>query len=510
MNFETPEQLRSYLKSLPHLSDKGKDERVRKSKKDFYYATKTYFSHHINEPETSKFREYVYKNLDSITLKDRKSSYEAYRGGAKTTIITRLFTLWQQAIKRAKRNTIIVSSTLDLSKESLEFIKAELEENELLIADYEIRQGDTWSKDEIVFYSGDLKFRLKVFGAGTKIRGGNWLGLRPDLIICDDVENDENVESKAQRDKFYKWFTRAIMKLPSRESTTYNIIIVGTKLHHDSLLSRVQKRSDFKSFRFPLVLEFPSNLDELDVLTVTLEDLKDMVIDNTAIDKVELIKEYLEDKDSFMSEYQNEPLSKEGTTFSDYELFELQPQTQSITLGIDPALGKSKGDYFAATVLRYDGKRFYATVKMYKIKATLMIDKLIALYIDLLKENVPIKIAIETVQFQEFFKDTLDDKCKSIGLHLPIVPIKNTVNKELRIDSISPLVNNHTILVDKKSLIFIDELDTYPKSPHDDGLDSLEMAYRIAKKPAFDYKEAFKHLKAIESKNKALQSIFDG
>lgn len=211
-----------------------------------------------------------------------------------------------------------------------------------------------------------------------------------------------------------------------------------------------------------------------------------------------------------MSEYQNEPLSKEGTTFSDYELFELQPQTQSITLGIDPALGKSKGDYFAVTVLRYDGKRFYATVKMYKIKATLMIDKLIALYIDLLKENVPIKIAIETVQFQEFFKDTLDDKCKSIGLHLPIVPIKNTVNKELRIDSISPLVNNHTILVDKKSLIFIDELDTYPKSPHDDGLDSLEMAYRIAKKPAFDYKEAFKHLKAIESKNKALQSIFDG
>ena len=35
MKFETPEQLRSYLKSLPHLSDKGKDERVRKSKKDF-------------------------------------------------------------------------------------------------------------------------------------------------------------------------------------------------------------------------------------------------------------------------------------------------------------------------------------------------------------------------------------------------------------------------------------------------------------------------------------------
>ncbi len=509
MNFETAEQLRSYLKSLPHLNDKGRSARVEKAQDDFYYAVKTYFSHHISKEETSHFRKFVYENLDFISLHKRKLSFEAYRGGAKTTIISRLFTLWQKAIKRKKRNSVIISSTLELSKESLEFIKAELEENEQLIADFEIRQGDTWAKDEIVFFSGDLKFRLKVFGAGTKIRGGNWLGIRPDLIICDDVENDENVESKAQRDKFYKWFTRAVMKLPSREDTSYNIIIVGTKLHHDSLLSRVQKRSDFDSFRFPLVLEFPSNLDELDVLTVTLEDLKDMVIDNTAIDKVELIKEYLEDKDSFMSEYQNEPLSKEGTTFSDYELFDYTPKVQAITLGIDPALGKSKGDYFAITILRYDGKRFYATVKMYKIKATLMIDKIIALYIDLLKEQVPIKIAIETVQFQEFFKDTLDDKCKSIGLHLPIVPLKNTVNKELRIDSISPLVNNHTILVDKKSLIFIDELDTYPKSPHDDGLDSLEMAYRIAKKPAFDYKEAYKHLKILENKNKALQGILN-
>jgi hypothetical protein len=65
-------------------------------------------------------------------------------------------------------------------------------------------------------------------------------------------------------------------------------------------------------------------------------------------------------------------------------------------------------------------------------------------------------------------------------------------------------------LIDKKSLLLIDELETYPKSAHDDGLDSLEMAYRIAKKPAFDYKEAHKHLKNKEAKNKALQRLLDG
>lgn len=503
----TIEELRLHLKSLEKLADKERPQRVARAQGDFRYAVETYFPHHVSEIEHSKFRNEFYDECELLCFENRKMSFEAYRGAAKTTLISRLHTLFKTAIQRKKRHAVIISSTIDVAKETLDFIKTELEDNERLRADFEIRQGDVWSSEEIIFYSTELKFRIKVYGAGKKIRGANWLGYRPDLIVCDDIENDENVESKAQREKLYKWFIKAIMKLPSRQSRDYNIIVVGTKLHHDGFLSRLQQRSDFVSFRYPLVLEFPSNLDELDKENVSLEDVKNMLLDDESLDKLELLKEYLEDKDSFMSEFQNEPLSKEGTTFSDYRTFDAMPPCQSFTIGIDPALGKSSGDYFAITLLGYDGKRFYASTKMYRIKATLMIDKIIALYIDTLKYGVPIKIAIETVQFQEFFKDTLDDRSKSIGLHLPIVPLKNTVNKELRIDGIAPLINDHTILIDRKSLILIDELDTYPKSAHDDGLDSIEMAYRIAKKPAFSYKEAHKHLKNKEARNKALQAL---
>lgn len=520
------EELRTHLKSLSILADKERPARVQRAKVDFRYAVQTYFPHHVSLIETSEFRNYTYDNIEEI-LSHKKNTVEAYRGGAKTTLYARLLYLWLSAIRGKKRNAVTIGATRPLAKKTLEFIKNELENNELLIADFEIKRSEKWTEDEIVFYASGVKFRLQVYGAGTKIRGENWLGHRPDLIVCDDIENDENVQSKAQRDKLESWFKKAILKLPKRGGA-YNIVFIGTKIHHDSLLSRLQQADDFNSLRFPLVRQFPSNLDELKelfsnetkvsppifgngVLTPSPGDaLKDFILDDSSLDKVEILKEYFSDKNSFMSEYQNEPLSKDGTTFSDYELYEVEPNTQSITLGIDPALGKANGDYFAITVLKYDGKRFYASVKMYKLKATLMIDKIIALYIDLLSHGVPIKIAIETVQFQEFFKDTLDEKCKTLGLHLPIVPLKNTVNKELRIDSISPLVNNHTILIDKKSLIFIDELDTYPKSAHDDGLDSLEMAYRIAKKPAFDYKEAHKRLKVKEANSKALQRLLDG
>ncbi|MBE0491116.1 MAG: phage terminase large subunit [Sulfurospirillum sp.] len=503
-----PNELSSYLKSLPHLADKGKSARVQRARSDFAFAVTTYFSHHITKEETSEFRKYAYSHIDEI-LACKKNTVEAYRGAAKTTVFGRLLYLWLSAVKGEKRNTVTIGATLPLAKKTLEFIKDELEDNDLLIADFEIKKSEKWTEDEIVFFVGANKFRLKAYGAGTKIRGENWIGFRPDLIVCDDIENDENVISKAQRDKLESWFKKAILKLPQRGGA-YNIIFIGTKIHHDSLLSRLQQSDDFNSLRFPLVLQFPSNLDELNPKTVSYEELEDFVLDDSSLDKAEIIREYFDDKDSFMSEYQNEPLSKDGTTFGDYETYEIEPQVQSITIGVDPALGKAKGDYFAITILKYDGKRFYATVKMYKIKATLMIDKIMQLYLTLMKHGVPMKIAIETVQFQEFFKDTLDEKCKAIGLHLPIVPLKNTVNKELRIDSISPLVNNHTILIDKKSLIFIDELDTYPKSPHDDGLDSLEMAYRIAKKPAFDYKQALKHQNSANVKNKALERLMSG
>lgn len=510
------DELKAHLKNLPKLSDKGRDARIKKAQEDFEFAVQTYFPHHIDysKKETSKFRKWCYKELPTLLEKERKIDVEAYRGAAKTTMITRLIRLWNTAIKRKKRHSIIISSTIDVAKESLDVIKTELEDNENLISDFDIITGDkigeTWGSEEIIFSTGGVLIRIKAYGSGKKIRGANWRGYRPDDITLDDIENDENVENKAQRDKSYKWLIKAVMKLPSRKSTTYNITYVGTKLHHDSTLSRVQNRIDFVHFSFPLVLKFPDKIDLIDKYNLKKSDAKGMVLDDPSLDALELLKEYLEDKDSFMSEYQNQPLSQEGLTFGEYTTHSEAPLCDAYYIGIDPALGKTKGDYFGVTVLGYYAslKRFFARTYMYRIKATSMIDKLIWHYKQTAVLERPIKIAIEVVQFQEFFKDILSDKAKEENIHLPIIPLNNAgVPKELRIDSLAPLICDGTISIDEASLLLIEELDTYPKAPHDDGLDSLEMAYRIAKKPAFNYEEVEKHMKEIELKEKQLRKI---
>lgn len=503
------QDIKTLLKSAPRLVDGKKDERVKRATKDFKYAVDTYFSHHLDyeTKETSKFRNFIYKDLDKLSIKNRNMLFEAYRGGAKTTVITRLFSLFKTAIQRKKRHVAIISSTIDVSKESLEFIKTELEDNQNLVHDFDIQIGSkiklTWNKEEIVFKSGGIKFRIKVYGAGKKIRGSNWLGFRPDLILCDDIEDDEGVESSVQRDKLEKWFKKAIMKLKARKSTTYNIIVVGTRLHHDSLLARLSKRNDFVSYSFPLVLSFPHNISEVEKHNVKKSDIKGMIIDDTAIDKYELLIEYLEDPESFYSEYQNQPLSREDAIFSDYKTYKGEmPKCDAYSIAIDPSMGKKKGDYFGIAILGYkiDEKKFYAKVYGYKQNPIRLIPKIIKFY-KKYDSMATTFLSVETVAYQEFFKDILKSEASKVGIFLSVKEYRNTADKDLRISSIAPHVGDGTILINEDDILLIEELETYPKAAHVDLLDALEMAWRNFKTGGkIDYKivkKVFRDLRSL-------------
>lgn len=496
------EELKLYLKALPKLADEGRAERIKKATDDYRSFMHTYLPHQVEFQfeETSAFRNFVYDDLPNIIDTNRLIELEAYRGGAKTTVISRGMTLWVMLTER-KKYGVLLSSTNDVVVESMETIKAELEDNATLRADFDVEIGTPWTDNEIVFYVKGKPVKIKAAGAGKKIRGSNFMGKRPDWIVLDDIENDENVESKTQRDKIYRWFIKAIMKLPSRKSKTHTFMIVGTRLHHDSLLARISKRSDCYHRNFPLVIEMPSRLDELTKENLSLDIVGDAVLDDPDIDVLSVFADFLEDKESFYSELQNQPISSEGLTFGKYTTYSELPLIDSWTIGIDPALGKTKGDYFAIAALGHCKtlKRYYAKVVGYKTKPEQMIPLLIALYSTLRSNGVPIKIAIETVQFQEFFKDSLKTKAIESGIHLPIVEIKNTAAKELRIDSLSPHISDGTILIDQNSHLLIEELGTYPKAAHDDLLDALEMAWRIA------FRGAALDMKAVERVQKTFR-----
>lgn len=519
-------ELKNFLKSLPKLNDKDASTRVSKAKGDFAFFVATYLGHHIGldgakkHKETSEFRKWVYEALPNLVSPNKKGevslSYfrgcevvskrsalvvrerserqapqkepkrqavnklciKAYRGAAKTTLM-RLFSLWL-ILRGDKRYAIFIGSTQDLAKETIDLLKTELEDNANLTLDFDIKIGSVWSAEELVFSAHGVLCKIKSFGAGKKIRGTNFLSMRPDLIICDDIENDENIESKTQRDKLYSWFNKAILKLPSRLNKHYNIIIVGTTLHYDSLLQRLDKRDDFKSFNFPLVIEFPQNLDEI-LQNGAFSKAKGLKLDDTSLDGEAILTDLAQDRASFFSEFQNLPLDKENAPLAHYATFsELPRSIDSLFIGIDPSLGKAKGDYFALSQLYYTKatKQIYASAQGFKISPDKMLDKIVALYLRVSKLCGGITIATEEVAFQEFFKTQLKAKFQALGLFVPIVGIKNTANKAVRLDALTPLLKDESILIDENAALLREELDSYPKCAHDDLLDSIEIALR--------------------------------
>lgn len=494
-------ELKSFLKALPALNDKDKDKRVQKAKENFRFFVQTYLSHHVSPSETSLFRNSIYDHLEDLSLKHNKILIEAYRGGAKTTLITRLYSLWK-LLRGDKRYSLIISSTLDLAKESIELLSLEIEDNVRLKNDFFLTPFMSATSEEMSFCVNGTPCKIKAFGAGKKLRGTNFLSIRPDLILCDDIENDENVASATQRDKLYSWFNKAVLKLPARTNPTYNIIVVGTTLHYDSLLKRIEKRSDFYFKAFPLVINFPSNLDELNKENLHVFTPLDLLLDDPRIKVLDVLSDYLEDRSSFMSEFQNQPLDKENAPLSTYSTYEILPSSiDCIYIGIDPSLGKARSDYFALSFLHYSKvlKQFFWEAHGFKVAPDVMIEKILDLTLKKLKICKKIMIACESVAFQEFFKDSLKKAFYEKNLILPIIGVKSTAHKEVRLDSLSPLLKSQTFWIDKKSSLLLEELETYPKCAHDDLLDSGDIAY-----------QAFLHQKIADYKNTKISSKFKG
>jgi hypothetical protein len=167
----------------------------------------------------------------------------APRDHAKSTALTTDYIL-AECLFRSSDYVILVGSTEDGAAEQLGNIAEELTENEDLVSNFGIKKFLRTSNTDIICEMSDgWRFRIIAKGAEQRIRGRLWKGKRPNLLVCDDMEDDEQVENPDRRLKFRRWFFRAAKQALSK---TGKIRVHGTILHEDSLLNRLRKNSTWK------------------------------------------------------------------------------------------------------------------------------------------------------------------------------------------------------------------------------------------------------------------------
>jgi predicted phage terminase large subunit-like protein len=116
-------------------------------------------------------------------------------------------------------------------------IRTELEGNDVLKKDLGPFQeeSDEWGSFSLVFKKHGA--RITVASTEQSIRGIRHNEHRPDLIICDDVEDVQSAKTREGRDKTYHWLRGEV--IPAGDRNT-RLIIVGNLLHEDSLLMRIK------------------------------------------------------------------------------------------------------------------------------------------------------------------------------------------------------------------------------------------------------------------------------
>ena len=205
------------------------------TRESFSWFFVTYFTHYITCP-TAPFQKEIFNLLQNDGI--LKVVITAFRGSAKSTIATLAYPIWAMLGRPAKKYTLVVSQTQDLSKQILTNIKQELSSNELLIRDFGpfTEVADEWRSNSFVIPQHNA--RISAISQSESIRGLRHYQYRPDLIVIDDVEDLESVKTREGRDKLWNWFTGEAMPIGDMNT---KIVIVGNLLHEDSLMMRLKE-----------------------------------------------------------------------------------------------------------------------------------------------------------------------------------------------------------------------------------------------------------------------------
>lgn len=474
-------------------------ERRARVQNDFAFFRRTYFPHYCRYSDSV-----LHAWFDDIlpALVDcpdgQRLACAAPRGEAKSTVVSLIFVVWCLLTAR-KRYVILVADAFEQAAALLEAVKVELEVNPRLTMDFPeaCGQGRVWNVG-VAITAGNAK--IQAFGSGKRMRGLRHGPHRPDLVICDDLENDENVKSPEQRDKLQGWLQKTVLSL-GEAGDTMDVILVGTVLHYDSVLSRLLGNRLWRSRKFKAVIEWPHRMDLWDrweeLLLAEGEDAargfyaeRRAEMDEGAVVSWPsarplyklMVKRARDGHDAFDSEQQNDPVSGDGAPFATCITFWVERPNDWLYFGaLDPSLGKAGAsrDPSAILVGGYSRERGVLDVVEAAIRKRLP-DRIIEDVITMQVQYRCLLWVVETVQFQEFLRTELIRRARERGLSIPARGVSPIADKVLRIEAIQPYVAQGRIRLHPSQRTLIEQLRHFPKADHDDGPDALEMLWQAA------------------------------
>jgi len=407
----------------------------------------------------------IFEAIDDPKI--QKVAIAAPRGWGKTTINTIGYPA-RNICFALKKFIVTVSNTADKAVMDAGNLKQALITNDVQAGDIipsifgDLRR-DNWAQKQ--FEAGSTFVLPR--GAGQQIRGINHNGSRPDLIIIDDLEDAEAVMSEDRRAKLKQWFFADLMNSVDRSRDDWKIVIIGTILHEDALLSNLLRDETWYTIR----------------LSLCDDDLHSNWPEFMTDEKVaELFESYRAQgqADTFAREYQNKPISNidavfQSSYFRYYNPADILDDRNIYFVTIcDPAktvkLHSADSAIITVGLDLKNHKIFFHDCEAGKFHPDELFDKM---FQQVIMHNSRI-LAVEVTSLNEFITQPIKNEMSKRGIFPQFIELKARDKKENRVAQLAPFYRQGYVYHNKQVSPKLElQLLTFPRAELWDVMDAF-------------------------------------
>jgi predicted phage terminase large subunit-like protein len=219
--------------------ESSKNQRKKKAAADYNFFVTHYFPHYAQSPCADFHIEEANKVL-------RDPMYcgvqEWARGLAKSTHFDIFVPLWLHLFHSQMRCMLLVGKNLESAKRLLSDLQAECEANPQLKHDFgQLVQTGDWSEGNFTTATGAAFYAL---GKGQSPRGLRNGPYRPEYIVLDDADDDEECRNPQRVDAAVNWVLRAL--IPAMSNGPARFVMVNNRIGSYTILTNLVSNKNFK------------------------------------------------------------------------------------------------------------------------------------------------------------------------------------------------------------------------------------------------------------------------
>lgn len=439
---------------------KEKHERIKKLEADDEAWFKYYFAnYYTSEPAPFHIRSTKRVMNNPEWYEVRAWSRELSKSGRTMMEVLKL------TLTGKKSNVVLTSNNKDNAERLLQPYKLILEHNNRIINDYGVQmKHGSWSDSEFVTRKG-VAFRA--IGKGQSPRGTRNEEKRPDILLVDDFDTDEECRNPDTVDKYWDWLEKAFYATRSI-SNPLLVIFCGNIIAEYCTIKKAIEYAD--------AYDIINIRDKHGKSTWPAKNTEEMI--DRVLSKISYA--------AAQGEYFNNPITK-GKVFDKLHYKKLLPfnRYKFLVAYTDPSYKAGKKNDFKATALIGRWRDEYHVLKVYCAQTTTA--TMIDWQYEIMKQvngQSPVYFLIEWPSIDDSLKLELD---KANKRHKVVLPLKaderDKPDKFFRIESLlEPLNRNEKLWfnINMKDSDHMKNMDAQflalsPTSrAHDDGPDAVE------------------------------------